>query len=82
MNLFFFLYTQEKKYNVIQFITKSFRYTANVLTYGAPYMVNPMGSTHLCPPLRSTFAVRETASLSIMGAPRVPPLNPSETIVF
>ena len=38
--------------------------------------------THLCPPLRSTFAVRETASLGIMGAPRVPPLNPSETIVL
>ena len=29
--------------------------------------------THLCPPLRSTFAVRETASLGIMGALRVPP---------
>ena len=28
------------------------------------------------------FAVRETTSLGIMGAPRVPPLNPSETIVF
>ena len=28
--------------------------------------------THICPPLRSTFAVRETASLGIMGAPRVP----------
>ena len=26
--------------------------------------------------LRSTFAVRETASLGIMGAPRVPPLKP------
>ena len=38
--------------------------------------------THLCPPLRSTFAVRETASLGIRGAPRVPPLNPSETIVL
>ena len=38
--------------------------------------------THLCPPLRSTFAVRETASLGIMGSPRVPPLNPSETIVL
>ena len=35
------------------------------------------GLTHLCPPLRSTFAVRETASLGIMGEPRVPPLNPS-----
>ena len=32
--------------------------------------------------MRSTFAVRETASLGIMGAPRVPPLNPSETIVL
>ena len=29
-----------------------------------------------------TFAVRETASLGIMGAPRVPPLNTSETIVL
>ena len=33
-------------------------------------------------PVRSTFAVRETASLGIMGAPRVPPLNPSESIVL
>ena len=38
--------------------------------------------THLCRPVRSTFAVRETASLGVMGAPRVPPLNPSETIVL
>ena len=29
-----------------------------------------------------TCAVRETASLGIMGAPRVPPLNPSESIVL
>ena len=29
-----------------------------------------------------TFAVRETTSLGMMVAPRVPPLNPSETIVF
>merc|ERR1719452_355281 len=29
-----------------------------------------------------TFAVRETASLGIMGVPWVPPLNPSETIVL
>ena len=33
-------------------------------------------------PTVPTFAVRETASLGIMGEPRVPPLNPSETIVF
>ena len=33
--------------------------------------------SHLCRAVRSTFAVRETASLGIMGAPRVPPLNPS-----
>ena len=38
--------------------------------------------SHFCPPLRSTFAVRETASLGIMGEPMVPPLNPSETIVL
>ena len=32
--------------------------------------------THLCQPVRSTFAVRESASLGIMGAPevQVPPL--------
>ena len=33
-------------------------------------------------PTVPTFAVRETASLGIMGAPRVPPLNPTETIVL
>ena len=38
--------------------------------------------SHLCRPVRSTSAVRETASLGIMGAPRVPPLNPSESIVL
>ena len=38
--------------------------------------------THQCRPVRLTFAVRETASLGIMGEPRVPPLNPSESIVL
>ena len=38
--------------------------------------------THLYPPFRSIFAVRETASLGMMGETRVPPLNPSETIVL
>ena len=33
-------------------------------------------------PTVPTCAVRETASHGIMGAPRVPPLNPTETIVF
>ena len=33
-------------------------------------------------PTVPTFAVRETVSLGIMGAPRVPPLNPSESIVL
>ena len=33
-------------------------------------------------PTVPTFAVRETASLGIMGVPRVPPLNPSEMIVL
>ena len=33
-------------------------------------------------PTVPTCAVRETASLGIMGDPRVPPLNPSETIVL
>ena len=42
-------------------------------TSGAP--LNPFF------PTVPTFAVRETVSVSIRGAPRVPPLNPSETIV-
>ena len=33
-------------------------------------------------PTVPTCAVRETASLGIMGAPRMPPLNPSESIVL
>ena len=33
-------------------------------------------------PTVPTFDVGETASLGIMGEPRVPPLNPSETIVL
>ena len=33
-------------------------------------------------PTVPTFAVRETASLGIMGEPRVPPLNPLESIVL
>ena len=41
-----------------------------------------VGSVNPFMPTVPTFAVRETASLSIMGVPRVPPLNPSETIVL
>ena len=48
----------------------------------APWRTVTACRTHLCRPVRSTFAVRETASLGIMGAPRVPPLNPSESIVL
>ena len=48
----------------------------------APDHYPDMTITHLCRPVRSTFAVRETVSLGIMGAPRVPPLNPSESIVL
>ena len=33
-------------------------------------------------PTVPTCAVRETACLGIMGEPRVPPLNPSESIVL
>ena len=45
-------------------------------TYDALHDINPFV------PTVPTFAVRETASLGIMGEPRVPPLNPSETIVL
>ena len=43
---------------------------------GAKININPFF------PTVPTCAVRETASLGIMGIPRVPPLNPSESIVF
>ena len=43
---------------------------------GTTFAINPFV------PTVPTFAVRETASLGIMGAPRVPPLNPSESIVL
>ena len=37
--------------------------------------------THSCPPFEHLLSERLT-SLGIMGEPRVPPLNPSETIVL
>ena len=37
--------------------------------------------TYFCPPFQHLLSERLT-SLGIMGAPRVPPLNPSETIVL
>ena len=37
--------------------------------------------TNFCPPFQHLLSQRLT-SLSIIGAPRVPPLNPSETIVL
>ena len=48
---------------------------------GAPIMPRDV-SQHYAERRQPTFAVRETASLGIMGAPWVPPLNPSETIVL
>ena len=41
---------------------------------------NSLPRTYPFVPTVPTCAVRETASLGIMGAPRVPPLNPSESI--
>ena len=38
-------------------------------------------NTHFCPPFQHLLSERLT-SLGIMGAPRVPHLNPSETIVL
>ena len=37
--------------------------------------------TNFCPPFQNLLSERLT-SLGIMGEPRVPPLNPSESIVF
>ena len=53
------------------FITQLYACTESNLTTEATFF-----------PTVPSFAVRETASLGIMGEPRVPPLNPSETIVF
>ena len=54
-----------------------------IITSCMHYMMGPMSHPvflsycifliHLWPPFRSTFAVRETASLGITGEPRVPP---------
>ena len=41
----------------------------------------PMFANHFCPPFQHLLSERLT-SLGIMGEPRVPPLNPTETIVL
>ena len=48
----------------------------------APFRWNNPRSINPFVPTVPTCAVRETASLGIMEAPRVPPLNPSESIVL
>ena len=45
------------------------------------YLCSPISITHFCPPFQHLLSERLT-SLAIMGEPRVPPLNPSETIVL
>ena len=65
-----------KIYRIFFFILKHRETGLNCCTEWKRFM------THLCRPVLSKFAVRETASLGIMGAPRVPSLNPSESIVL
>ena len=48
---------------------------------GGEFLVNQVINTHSCQPFQHLLSERLT-SLSIMGVPRVPPLNPSETIVL
>ena len=62
-------------YLIVSYLSSSYVYSSH------GHLVPPIFKylTHLCRPVRSTFAVRETASLGIMGEPRVPP---SETIVL
>ena len=57
-------------------IGNHFKSTLKNYIFSVEYIFNPFMLTV------PTFAVRETASLGIMGEPRVPPLNPSETIVL
>ena len=44
-------------------------------------LIEVLRITHLCPPFQHLLSERLTF-LGIMGAPRVPPLNPPETIVL
>ena len=50
-------------------------------TSAAGSAVHKVIITNFCPPFQHLLSERLT-SLGIMGAPRMPPLNPSETIVF
>ena len=78
--------------NIIIFIRKwqmfkkkyPFFFFTQTINYKSNEIVNKYDDNNLNPfvPTVPTFAVRETASLGIMGAPRVPLLNPSKTIVL
>ena len=60
--------------DILQYVTRVSR--------GVPKgMVDEGGLTNFCPPFQHLLFER-LMSLGIMGAPRVPPLNPSETIVL
>ena len=61
------LSTKFKKYSNVKYIVFALKKGKSNLYYFDPIL------THLCRPVRSTFAVRETAFLGMMGEPRVPP---------
>ena len=65
--------------NILSQLTNLIPDTQNYHNAMAKWGLWSLVNCHLSYP---TFAVRETASLGIMGAPRVPPLNPSESIVL
>ena len=52
-----------------------------VVSFIAGVGINKLILTHSCPPFQHLLSERLT-SLGIMGAPRVPPLNTSESIVL
>ena len=62
-------------------VKKKYR-PASVGRHFRRYSILSLGIINPFFPTVPTCTVRETASLGIMGAPRVPPLNPSETIVL
>ena len=55
-----------------QTLGQNYNFTVEQPLPNKQYWANTFPLTHLCPPLRSTFAVRETASLGIKGGTAAP----------
>ena len=69
---------------MLKFISLKYEYKKKLETSPAKALDSTCRENVFTNPFFPTVpcAVRETASLGIMGEPRVPPLNPSESIVL